>query len=68
MHGRCRVPRRRPCKSLKGLEAETLRRSEQPMRSTWAQVQGPEAETLQEFSAFGGLSHYRCFVLAAEQA
>jgi hypothetical protein len=34
---------------VQGLEAEILRRSEQPMRSTWAQVQGPEAETLQEF-------------------
>jgi hypothetical protein len=34
---------------VQGLEAKSLRRSEQPMRSTWAQVQGPEAETLQEF-------------------
>ena len=34
---------------VQGLEAETLRRSEQPIRSTWAQVQGPEAETLQEY-------------------
>jgi hypothetical protein len=34
---------------VQGLEAEILRRSEQPMRSAWAQVQGPEAETLQEF-------------------
>ena len=38
---------------VQGLEAETLRRSEQPMRSAWAQVQGPEAETLQEFSFSG---------------
>jgi hypothetical protein len=34
---------------VQGLEAEILRRSEEPMRSIWAQVQGPEAETLQEF-------------------
>jgi hypothetical protein len=54
IQGLCRVFRRRPCMhgsavGVQGLIAETLRRSEQPMRSTWAQVQGPEAETLQEF-------------------
>ena len=34
---------------VQGLEAKSLRRSEQPMRSTCAQVQGPEAETLLRF-------------------
>jgi hypothetical protein len=51
---------------VQGLEAETLRRSEQPMRSTWAQVQGPEAETLQEFKAIDALV-YQLYGLTEEE-
>jgi hypothetical protein len=51
---------------VQGLEAETLRRSEQPMRSTWAQVQGPEAETLQEFKAIDALV-YQLYGLSEEE-
>jgi hypothetical protein len=52
--------------AVQGLEAETLRRSEQPMRSTWAQVQGPEAETLQEFKAIDALV-YQLYGLTEEE-
>jgi hypothetical protein len=51
---------------VQGLIAETLRRSEQPMRSTWAQVQGPEAETLQEFKAIDALV-YQLYGLTEEE-
>jgi hypothetical protein len=71
IQGLCRVFRRRPCMhgsavGVQGLIAETLRRSEQPMRSTWAQVQGPEAETLQEFKAIDALV-YQLYGLSEEE-